>query len=136
MVVEVARGGFVKRDGRGHVAFLSPVPCPFNYGSIPGLLGGDGDPLDAVLLGSRLPRGTRVRAQVLGVLRFVDAGATDDKVICGAPPLRPWQRRQLLAFFTLYVWPKVLLNGLRGHFGSTRVLGWQPMIPNEAPTRD
>ena len=63
VVIEVARGGFVKRGSNGRVDFISPWPCPFNYGSVPTLLGLDGDLLDAVVLGPRLGRGTQVRVK-------------------------------------------------------------------------
>ncbi len=33
-VIEVPRGSFVKRGSRGEFDFLSPLPCPFNYGSV------------------------------------------------------------------------------------------------------
>ena len=51
-VVEVPRGSFLKRGSTGKVDFISPVPCPFNYGSVPQYLGQEGDLLDAVVLRS------------------------------------------------------------------------------------
>ena len=41
-VVEVPRGSFLKRGSTGKVDFISPVPCPFNYGSVPQYLGREG----------------------------------------------------------------------------------------------
>jgi inorganic pyrophosphatase len=35
VVIEVPRGSFIKRGSTGHVDFISPLPCPFNYGSRP-----------------------------------------------------------------------------------------------------
>jgi inorganic pyrophosphatase len=35
VVIEVPRGSFLKRGSTGHVDFISPLPCPFNYGSVP-----------------------------------------------------------------------------------------------------
>lgn len=63
---------------------------PFNYGMVPQTclgreLGGDGDPLDIVVLGPALPRGTVVAVKVLGVLRMVDSGEQDDKIIAVSP---------------------------------------------------
>ena len=55
VVIEVARGGFVKRGSSGRVDFISPWPCPFNYGSVPTLLGLDGDLLAAVRQRDRAP---------------------------------------------------------------------------------
>src|SRR6476619_8099384 len=49
-VVEVPLGSFLKRGSTGKVDFISPVPCPFNYGSVPQYLGREGDLLDAVVL--------------------------------------------------------------------------------------
>src|SRR5215510_5929974 len=53
VVIEVPRGSFLKRGSTGHVDFISPLPCPFNYGSVPQYLGLEGDLLDAVVLGPR-----------------------------------------------------------------------------------
>lgn len=59
---------------------------PANYGAIPGTmlaeeLGGDGDPLDVVVLGEALLRGEIVRVRLIGVLRMIDGGQQDDKLI-------------------------------------------------------
>ena len=35
VVIEIPRGSFLKRGSTGHVDFVSPLPCPFNYGSVP-----------------------------------------------------------------------------------------------------
>ena len=59
VLIEVARGSFLKRGSMGTVDFVSPLPCPFNYGSIPQYIGLEGDLLDAVVLGPRLARGAR-----------------------------------------------------------------------------
>ena len=50
VLIEIPRGSFVKRGSTGHVDFVSPLPCPFNYGSVPQLVGLEGDLLDAVVL--------------------------------------------------------------------------------------
>ena len=59
---------------------------PANYGMIPQTLlpkdqGGDGDPLDVLLLGEPLQRGSVVEAKVIGVLHLSDHGEQDDKLI-------------------------------------------------------
>jgi inorganic pyrophosphatase len=54
VVIEIPRGSFLKRGWDGSVDFISPFPCPFNYGAIQDYIGGDGDLLDAVVLGPRL----------------------------------------------------------------------------------
>ena len=54
---------------------------PTNYGFIPQTLDEDGDELDALILGDELPTGVYLEARVLGVMKFVDGGEVDDKVI-------------------------------------------------------
>jgi inorganic pyrophosphatase len=122
--IEVPRGGFLKRGSTGIVDFVSPLPWPFNYGSVPAYLGLEGDLLDAVVLGPRLPRGARVRVRAWAAIGMTDRGMYDDKLICGhAPPSRR-QRQALLAFFHVYAWAKGLLNLLRGQRGRNACEGW------------
>ena len=56
IVIEIPRGSFLKRGSRGRVDFVSPLPCPFNYGAVPTLVGLEGDcsaaPLDEARRGS------------------------------------------------------------------------------------
>lgn len=125
VVIEYPRWSAVKRRSDGSVDFVSPLPCPYNYGHVPGVLSGDGDPLDAVVLGARLPAGTRVQVQVVGVIGFVDAGLADPKVICSrSGALTGAQRRGLERFFTVYALGKRGLAALRGIRGETRFSGW------------
>jgi inorganic pyrophosphatase len=74
-------------DGRPRV--VQYLAYPANYGMIPRTLlpteaGGDGDPLDVLVLGPALPRGALVRVQVVGALRLLDGGEFDDKLIAVA----------------------------------------------------
>jgi len=72
------------KDGKPrHVKYLG-YPC--NYGMVPRTclgteLGGDGDPLDVLVLGQALPRGTVLGVRVLGTIRLVDDGEKDDKLV-------------------------------------------------------
>ena len=81
VIVDVPRGSFIKRKDDGSVDFVSPLPSPFNYGHVPGTLAEDGDALDAVVLGPRVPRGVERRVAVQGRVGFIDAGVTDSKWI-------------------------------------------------------
>lgn len=55
---------------------------PFNYGFIPGTLGGDGDTLDAIVLSSApLKSGLVVQCKAIGILKTIDRGEVDDKVV-------------------------------------------------------
>jgi inorganic pyrophosphatase len=123
VVIEVPRGSFVKRDDEGRFDYLSPLPAPFNYGSVPNTVSGDGDRLDAVVLGARLPQGARVALPALAVVRFIDAGQSDPKYICGASPLRLRDRLLVVGFFAAYAHLKGALNLLRGKRGPTRYEG-------------
>ena len=60
-------------------------PYLFNYGMVPQTLGGDGDPLDILVLGEPLHRGTVLPVRVIGVLKTLDKGEVDDKIISVNP---------------------------------------------------
>jgi inorganic pyrophosphatase len=87
--IEIPAGGFTKYEidvGTGHIVvdrFVSmPVAYPANYGSITSSLGGDGDPLDALVY-TREPiaPGAVIRVRPIGVLKMIDGGEVDDKII-------------------------------------------------------
>jgi inorganic pyrophosphatase len=70
----------------GEPRIVSYLGYPGNYGMIPRTLlpeelGGDGDPLDVLVLGPALPRGSSVRARPIGILRMLDGGEQDDKIV-------------------------------------------------------
>jgi inorganic pyrophosphatase len=46
--------------------------------------GGDGDPLDVLVLGPAAARGALVPVRVIGVMRMVDRGEVDDKLLAVA----------------------------------------------------
>ena len=100
VVIEIPRGSFLKRGSSGHVDFISPLPCPFNYGAVPTLLGLEGDLLDVVVLGPRLRVGTRLRLPVRGAVVQRDRGMVDHKLICSVEPLDDATRRSVLWVFT------------------------------------
>lgn len=124
MVVDVPRGSFLKRDDDGAIDFVSPLPCPFNYGHVPGTMAEDGEAFDALILGRRLPRGSRSTVTVRGRVDFLDSGRSDPKWICGRAPMSPHQRLQVEIFFRVYAAAKRLINRVRGNAGPTRYLGW------------
>jgi inorganic pyrophosphatase len=124
VVIEIPRGSFLKRGTTGQVDFVSPFPCPFNYGSVPGMLGLEGDLLDAVVLGPRLPRGARLSVKAFGAVGFTDRDLYDDKLICARERLRLWERHLVLLFFHFYAFCKGLLNFARRQPGRTVIEGW------------
>ena len=124
VVIEVPRGSFLKRDGHGHIHFVSPLPCPFNYGAIPAYLGGEGDLLDALVLGPRLKFGTRLRIRAWGAVTLTDRGQSDDKLICALHEPTATQRAAVLHFFRFYARCKALLNFVLRRPGRNACEGW------------
>ncbi len=125
VVIEVPKGSFIKRRPDQSIDFVSPLPCPFNYGSVPDTLSEDGDPLDAVVLGPTIKGGDRVQAQLLGWVDFVDAGDADPKLILGRPPLAEQDRLRVERFFRFYAVAKKVLNRARGLKGPTEYRGFK-----------
>lgn len=125
VVIEVPRGSFLKRGSTGHIDFVSPLPCPFNYGAVPNYLGLEGDLLDALVLGPRLPFGTRIRIKAWGAITLTDRGMVDDKLICSPRPLTAAERARVLRFFHFYAKCKGVLNFLRGRPGRNACEGWR-----------
>ncbi len=91
LAVEIPAGSFTKyetnEDGLVFVdRFQSmPVAYPANYGSMPSTLAGDNDPLDALVLTREpLHPGVLIAFRPIGVLRMIDKGEHDEKII-GVP---------------------------------------------------
>ena len=124
IVIEVPRGSFLKRGSSGRIDFVSPLPCPFNYGAVPTHLGLEGDLLDALVLGPRLRLGTRMRMKAWGAVTFTDRGMSDDKLICSDHPPSPTELRKVLRFFHFYAKCKGLLNLWRRRPGRNACEGW------------
>ena len=60
----------------------TPMRYPCNYGYVPHTLGGDGDPLDAlVILPLPLVPGAVIRCRPVGVLRMTDEAGNDEKLV-------------------------------------------------------
>ncbi len=99
VVIEIPRGSRNKYEidhetGRVFLdrRLFTATTYPADYGYIPDTLGGDGDPLDAlVLLEDPVYPGVWVQARPLGVLYMHDEAGEDAKIIC-VPPREPrWQ---------------------------------------------
>lgn len=60
-------------------------PEPTNYGFIPRTLYDDGDALDILVLSDNpIKSGMVVKAKILGIMKFLDSGVTDDKIIAAS----------------------------------------------------
>jgi inorganic pyrophosphatase len=110
VVIEVPGGSFLKRGSTGSIDFVSPLPCPFNYGAVPTLLGLEGDLLDALVLGPRRRLGTRARLGAWGAVTLTDRGMSDDKLICSDARPTSADIEWVLRFFSFYAQCKGLLN--------------------------
>lgn len=63
----------------------SSVHYPANYGFIPQTFCDDNDPLDILVFSSiEIPKMCLIDAKVIGVMRMVDSGEVDDKIIAVA----------------------------------------------------
>ncbi|MFC2118761.1 inorganic diphosphatase [Bacteroidota bacterium] len=98
VVVEIPTGTVdkwevIKPDGIMKWEFKNNEPrkvkylgYPGNYGMIPKTLlseddGGDGDPIDVIVLGPAAERGSIITTNLIGVLKMLDGGEKDDKLI-------------------------------------------------------
>lgn len=103
---------------------------PTNYGFIPQTLDEDGDELDALIITDQpLTTGIFLEAKVIGVMKFVDDGEVDDKVVVVPAD----DRNTGDAIETLADLPKQLINQIEFHFnhykdlkkpGTTTVESW------------
>ena len=62
------------------------LPYISNYGFVPQTLfskeiGGDGDPVDVILLGERFERGSVIKGKILGLINMKDEGRLDSKIV-------------------------------------------------------
>ena len=63
-------------------AFYSAVHSPLDYGFIPQTLSEDGDPLDVLVMGNEAVfPGCLVEARPIGLLKMIDSGEPDSKVL-------------------------------------------------------
>ena len=90
VVIEIPTGSNHKIEwDREHACFMldrvEPMAFakPCNYGFIPQTIDEDGDVLDVLMITDQpLTTGIWMKAKILGVMKFVDGGEVDDKIIC------------------------------------------------------
>jgi inorganic pyrophosphatase len=98
VVIEIPRGSRNKYeiDHETNRVYLdrrlfTATTYPADYGFVPDTLGGDGDPLDAlVLLDDPVYPGVWVEARPIGVLYMEDEAGEDAKLICVPPREGRW----------------------------------------------
>ncbi len=134
VVVEIPAGSNQKIEWKRKVGALTLdriepeiFAKPTNYGFIPQTLDEDGDELDALIITAQpLPTGIYLQGRVLGVMKFVDDGEVDDKIIVVPAD----DRSNGNAIRSLADLPEALLRQIEFHFnhykdlkkpGSTKV---------------
>ncbi len=88
-VVEIPEGSILKVEwDRKRAVFMldrvepSIYAKPCNYGFIPQTLDEDGDELDTLIVcDEAMPTGIWLEAKILGVMKFIDDGEVDDKIV-------------------------------------------------------
>ena len=120
VVVEIPTGSNHKIEwDRKNACFMldrvEPIAFakPCNYGFIPQTLDEDGDELDALIITDQpLTTGIYLTAKILGVMKFVDDGEVDDKIICVPAD----DRNNGDAYSSLSDLPKRTLEQIEFHF--------------------
>lgn len=110
------------------------LPYPVNYGFIPHTRmdkgrGGDGDPLDVLLLAEHLPTGTVIEVQPIGLLLLQDGGEWDNKVLAvpADPSLRIIRALNWTSFQVEYSMIRHFLELYFTYYdglGVMKVMGW------------
>ena len=118
MIVEISAGttgkyemnkksGQIELDSiNGKPRYINYLGYPGNYGMIPNTIlpkseGGDGDPLDVLLLGVTQPRGSVQKVRIVGVMKLLDNGEQDDKILA-VPITQKWSNVKTLADLDVY----------------------------------
>jgi inorganic pyrophosphatase len=75
----ITESGQLKLDRVGY----SSLAYPFTYGALPMTWDYDGDPLDVEIVNITEPLvpGSLVEVRIIGVMKFIDGGEVDDKII-------------------------------------------------------
>ena len=73
-------------EENGKPRVVNYLSYPGNYGMVPQThlskeMGGDGDPLDVLVLGPAVERGTILKCDIIGVLLLRDRGEQEDKLL-------------------------------------------------------
>ncbi|HVX91523.1 MAG TPA: inorganic diphosphatase [Candidatus Paceibacterota bacterium] len=90
VIIEIPHGSHNKYEVDKETGMIAldranygPAPYPTNYGFIPQTHWDDGDAIDVLLISSHpIPSGILVSSRAVGVMRMIDDGESDDKIIC------------------------------------------------------
>ena len=146
VVVEIPKGSRNKYEmdhATGEIfldrMLFTSMQYPADYGFIEGTLGGDGDPLDAlVFIGESTFPGCKIRVRPIGLFRMTDEKGEDEKILCvplrdpmwshvrDLPGLPPPLLNEIEHFFQVYKdleGHKVSTEGFEDRASAERVIG-------------
>ncbi|MEO6038160.1 MAG: inorganic diphosphatase [Saprospiraceae bacterium] len=118
----------------GHTRRVNFLSYPLNYGFVPSTRmdkdrGGDGDPLDVLVLAEHLATGTVIEVQPIGLLLLKDLGELDHKVL--AIPVDPAQRILRATDWQSFQWDYAAARQIIEQFflyydgiGTMLLMGW------------
>ncbi len=120
---------------KGKPRIVNYLGYPGNYGAIAGTslpieLGGDGDPLDVLVIGQAVPRGEVVSVRLIGVLKALDDGEQDDKLIAVMTKASPFSKIKTLKaldeeFNGVSEIIKIWFSNYKGRDGDMKILGYE-----------
>jgi inorganic pyrophosphatase len=88
--VDYSTGALTIEKNNGLPREVEFIPYLGNYGFVPQTLqsvagGGDGDPLDVIVLSPSVERGTILQVRIIGTICMLDDGEIDDKYVAVLP---------------------------------------------------
>lgn len=118
----------------GNERVIEYLPYPGNYGFIPSTnanaaQGGDGDPLDVLVLCESLPTDTHLEITPIAMLKLLDEGQADFKVIAipANPELQTLTATSLIEFSKKYKQALTIIEIWFANYNpsdSVKILGW------------
>lgn len=114
---------------------INYLPYPVNYGFIPSTLmerskGGDGDPLDVIMISSHIKNGSILEFIPVAVLRMKDQGKEDHKIV-GVVVNSPYAILNCTTYDCLKSDHKEIVQSLESWFSNYKgneqvtILGWE-----------
>ncbi len=119
----------------GQPRIIDFLPYPVNYGFVPNTVmekkrGGDGDPLDVIVICESVPTGTILEVLPIGLILLQDGGEWDNKVLAvpADPARRTVQARNFKEFQSKYSAARHAIEQFFMYYdglGVMTVMGWK-----------
>lgn len=132
VLIECTKGSIHKYeyDPRGVLTVVRDLhkkyKYPYNSGSVPSTLAGDGDPLDAIVISkeSFAPL-TVLNCKVIGIIKMTDNGEEDNKLLC-VPVFdipKKVKLKKILKYLNNYKYPNQEGTQIDGVYNS--IVAWE-----------